>query len=152
MKRTIQWCIGGVLFAEVVAIGAGLWPLVLFAGGLGAFIATVAVLNAVTSGPAAASPGVDFEVREAIDRWRARAEALVGWADGTAAEWDRHVRPILSREAQLALGRKSTGEYVFGQWWQWVDPLATGSGQSPGREGLEEILRRLEWITMGELT
>ena len=150
MKRTIRWCVGGVVFAEILAIAAGLWPLVLFAGGLGAFIATVALMSAVTREPEITTPSRDFDNREAIERWRARAEALVGWADGTASEWDRHVRPIISREVQLALGRKTSGEYVFEQWWAWVDPRAAGSGPAPGRAGLEEILRRLEWMTMGE--
>ena len=153
-RKSIAMAVFGVVLAQIVAIAGGLWPLVLFAGGLAALAATGSMVTAALREPEPSRAAASFDIGEALDHWRSRTEVLVSWADGTPADWDRHIRPILGREVQLALGGNlapDRGEFAFGQWWVWVDPLGRGTGQkAPGRRGLEEILARLEWMTTGE--
>ncbi len=78
-----------------------------------------------------------------------RARALVGWADGSRMDWDRHVRPVLARElAELTRGRRGPGERMLGpELWPWVDPghsFDAPDTPSPGRDGLARVLDRLE--------
>ena len=76
-----------------------------------------------------------------------RARAVVGWAEGTGVDWDRHVRPVLARElAELTRGRRVSGERMLGpELWAWVDPdQAFGAEPGPGRAGLTRVLDRLE--------
>lgn len=108
-----------------------------------------------------AGPGeqdIDNGPAEMLDRWHARAEMLVGRADGTRAEWDRYLRPLLAKEFELSTGhriaknRKATeavGRMQFGpQLWRWVDPansaLRDQDSRGPGKPALDEILRRLQ--------
>ncbi|CAM3620571.1 hypothetical protein [Smaragdicoccus niigatensis] len=152
-RRTLAWGIGGVIVAEIVAIGAALWPLVLFGGGLAALGAIIALVVDTMREPEVVARRRTFDNNEGLEHWLAKTQVLVAWADGTAADWDRHIRPIIGREFQLAVGGRpdrKRGEFVFGPSWMWVDPLGHGTGQAPGREGLDKILQRLEWITTGE--
>lgn len=155
-RKSLARCLGGVILAQIVAIGGGIWPMVMVAGGLGALFAIIYLIAGAVKEPEEPASKIPFDTTEALDHWRARTEVLVSWADGTALEWDRHIRPIIGREVQTALGGRVTserGEFAFGPWWAWVDPKAHGTGQnSPGREGLDEILKRLELITTGEAT
>lgn len=92
---------------------------------------------------------------ESLQRWRSQTETLIARADSTRGAWDRHLRPRLALEFMLATNRRdpgeleATGRMVFGEeLWQWVDPRnVTRTGRDvpgPGRDALEEILRRLE--------
>ncbi|MGW8651978.1 hypothetical protein ACWGMO_21505 [Nocardia salmonicida] len=95
---------------------------------------------------------------EMLVRWHARAEMLTARADGTRADWDRHLRPLLAKEFELSTGlrvsknRRATeaaGQLQFGpELWRWVDPansaLRDQTGRAPGKEALDEILRRLQ--------
>lgn len=95
---------------------------------------------------------------EMLRRWHARAEMLAHRADGTRADWDRHLRPLLAKEFELSTGlrvaknRRATeaaGLLQFGpDLWRWVDPadsaLRDQTGRAPGRAALDEILRRLQ--------
>ena len=92
---------------------------------------------------------------ESLQRWKAQTEELIRWADGTRGEWDRYLRPRLARDFLVATKQKepaavaSTGRIVFGdELWQWVDPQNVSSARrlepAPGRDALEQILRRLE--------
>jgi len=95
---------------------------------------------------------------EMLRHWHARAEMLADRADGTRADWDRHLRPLLAKEFELSTGlrvaknRKATeaaGIVQFGpELWRWVDPansaLRDQSTPAPGRAALDEILRRLQ--------
>lgn len=97
---------------------------------------------------------------ESLRRWLARTETLIARADTTRADWDKHLRPMLARQFELATGQRrgrdrrafeATAEMVFGaQLWAWVDPdnvSRTGIGEpGPGREVLDEVLQRLERI------
>ncbi|MGW5317401.1 hypothetical protein [Nocardia thailandica] len=93
-----------------------------------------------------------------LSDWRARAEMRVSRADGTRADWDRYLRPMLAKEFELSTGVRisrnrraleAAGELQFGpELWRWVDPansaLRDQTGRAPGREVLEEILHRLQ--------
>ncbi|MDV3129625.1 hypothetical protein M1247_32300 [Mycobacterium sp. 21AC1] len=103
------------------------------------------------------------DAAELLAQWMSQTETLVGRADSTRAQWDRHLRPRLAREFAAATGHRQTGDSVafkatgrmlFGpDLWQWVDPdnvtyagveTAGGDTPGPGREVLGEILQRLE--------
>ena len=102
----------------------------------------------------------DFEngPAEMLTRWQARAQMLATRADGTRADWDRYLRPLLAKEFELSSGhritknRKATevaGRLQFGpELWRWVDPANSSprdqSTRAPGRAALDEILRRLQ--------
>jgi hypothetical protein len=100
------------------------------------------------------------DAAESLRRWLSRTETLVSRAESTRRDWDRHLRPMLARQFELATGQRqarnhaafhATGTMLFGaQLWQWVDPQnvsRTGEREpGPGREALDEILRRLEQV------
>ncbi|MCP2293084.1 hypothetical protein ACFYT3_23680 [Nocardia amikacinitolerans] len=95
---------------------------------------------------------------EMLNRWQARAQMLAERADGSRADWDRHLRPLLAKEFELSTGmrvaknRRATeaaGILQFGpELWRWVDPansaLRDQTTRAPGRAALDEILRRLQ--------
>ncbi|GGL22822.1 hypothetical protein [Nocardia jinanensis] len=95
---------------------------------------------------------------EMLRHWHARAEMLVDRADGSRADWDRHLRPLLAKEFQLSAGLRvsknrraleSAGVHLFGaELWRWVDPadseLRDQNTPAPGRAALDEILSRLQ--------
>src|SRR5262249_8083188 len=51
------------------------------------------------SGGAAAN-----DAAESLRRWLSRTETLVSRADATRRDWDRHLRPMLARQFELATG------------------------------------------------
>lgn len=95
---------------------------------------------------------------EMLRHWHARAEMLVDRADGSRADWDRHLRPLLAKEFQLSAGLRvsknrraleNAGIHLFGaELWRWVDPadsaLRDQNTPAPGRAALDEILSRLQ--------
>jgi hypothetical protein len=97
---------------------------------------------------------------ESLRRWLARTQTLVAWSDTTRSDWDKHLRPMLARQFELATGQRkakdpkafqATAEMVFGpELWVWVDPdnvsRTGGSEAGPGRVVLDEVLQRLERI------
>jgi hypothetical protein len=101
---------------------------------------------------------IDNGPTEMLHRWHARASMLADRADGSRADWDRHLRPLLAKEFELSSGHRITkdrrateaaGVLQFGpELWKWVDPansqLRDQSTRAPGRAALEEILRRLQ--------
>jgi hypothetical protein len=103
---------------------------------------------------------ISSDPRESLRNWLSRTETLIRRSDSTRADWDRHLRPRLAREFQMATGQRqakdpaafqATGRMLFGaELWQWVDPeniTRTGGREpGPGRAVLEEILRRLEQV------
>lgn len=104
-------------------------------------------MDAIDNGPA-----------EILRRWHAKAQMLADRADGTRADWDRHLRPLLAKEFELSAGVRVTknrralenaGIHQFGaELWRWVDPadsaLRDQDTPAPGRAALDEILRRLQ--------
>jgi hypothetical protein len=97
---------------------------------------------------------------ESLRRWMSQTETLIRRSESTRADWDRHLRPRLAREFQMATGERqakdsaalqATGLMLFGaELWQWVDPeniVRTGGREpGPGRAVLDEILQRLERV------
>jgi hypothetical protein len=97
---------------------------------------------------------------ESLRRWLARTETLVARSETTRVDWDKHLRPMLARQFELATGQRkskdprafqATARMVFGdELWVWMDPdnvSRTGIGEpGPGREVLDELLQRLERI------
>ena len=97
---------------------------------------------------------------ESLRRWLSRTEGLISRAESTRRDWDRHLRPMLARQFEMATGQRrakdhtafhATGTILFGaELWAWVDPQnvsRTGEAEpGPGREALDEILRRLEQV------
>lgn len=95
---------------------------------------------------------------ETLHRWHAKAQMLADRADGTRADWDRHLRPMLAEEFEMSANVRVTnnrralermGINQFGaQLWRWVDPadsnLRDHVTPAPGRAALDEILRRLQ--------
>jgi hypothetical protein len=100
------------------------------------------------------------DAAESLRRWLSRTETMVGRAEATRTDWDRHLRPMLARQFEMATGQKrikdrdayqATGQMLFGaDLWAWVDPenvSRTGSEEpGPGRAALDEILQRLERV------
>lgn len=100
------------------------------------------------------------DAAESLRRWLSRTETLIGQADATRRDWDRHLRPTLARQFEMATGQKrakdraaydATGRMLFGAGlWAWVDPEnVSRSGvpePGPGRAALDEILQRLERV------
>jgi hypothetical protein len=104
--------------------------------------------------------GPGNEPAESLRRWLSRTETMISRSDSTRRDWDRHLRPMLARQFELATGCRqlrdraafhATGALVFGDdLWAWVDPQNVsrtgGNEPGPGREALDEILRRLEQV------
>ncbi|NNH73473.1 hypothetical protein HLB23_27065 [Nocardia uniformis] len=117
------------------------------------------VQRARRNGPAElADNEVDNGPAEMLTRWQARAQMLADRAEGTRADWDRHLRPLLAKEFELSSGHRhaknrraaeQAGVLQFGpELWRWVDPansaLRDQTTRAPGRAALDEILRRLQ--------
>ncbi|WP_051399962.1 hypothetical protein [Haloechinothrix halophila] len=133
----------------------------------------IIVINAVASGvavlvligvtlwvvsralPRGTGPAPAVDAAE-LDSTLAHAQATVSWASGTRRDWDRHVRPVLARQLEEALGprrgdesRHAAGEMLLGPLlWPLVDPHGAFTtrldGPGPGRDALATILDRLE--------
>ena len=93
-----------------------------------------------------------------LRRWLSRTETLISRSQSTRSDWDRHLRPMLARQFEMATGQKqakdraafhATGLMLFGaELWAWVDPenVTRGEGPGPGHGAFNEILQRLEQI------
>jgi hypothetical protein len=100
------------------------------------------------------------DAAESLRRWISRTENLISRAETGRRDWDRHLRPMLARQFEMATGQRqakdraafqATGQMLFGsELWAWVDPQnvsrTPGDESGPGREALDEILRRLEQV------
>jgi hypothetical protein len=110
--------------------------------------------------PSAEDGALNNDAAESLRRWLSRTETLVSRSESSRRDWDRHLRPMLARQFELATGQRqarnrtafhATGTMLFGaELWAWVDPQnvsRTGEGEpGPGRDALAEILRRLEQV------
>jgi hypothetical protein len=97
---------------------------------------------------------------QTLRRWLARTETLVERSESSRSDWDKHLRPMLARQFELASGQRkakdpnafrATALMVFGpELWQWVDPdnvdRTDGLQPGPGRAVLNDVLERLERI------
>ncbi|MGW4352725.1 hypothetical protein ACWELJ_11625 [Nocardia sp. NPDC004582] len=151
-----------VVLFEFVALGnqRELLPLLTglpVAGALGLLVWTL-VERSRRLTPVAEDNDIDNGPVEMLRRWEARATMLADRSEGTRADWDRHLRPLLAKEFELTSGHRMNknrralevaGQLQFGpELWRWVDPansaLRDEVNRAPGREALDEILRRLQ--------
>lgn len=160
MNKTVALGLCLVVGVELVAIALPERRLVLWASGA----AVALVLLAIRLSLAHEAEPVPVEPisndGESLRRWVSRTEILIHWSESTRADWDRHLRPRLAREFEMATGERhakdraaarATGQMLFGtELWGWVDPdnvaRTGGSEPGPGRAALNEILQRLEQI------
>ncbi|RDI66127.1 hypothetical protein [Nocardia pseudobrasiliensis] len=127
-------------------------------GALGLLIWTLVERGRAEGRSDPADNEIDNGPADMLRRWRARAQMLAERSEGTRAEWDRHLRPLLAKEFELSSGHRiaknrrateSAGLMQFGpELWRWVDPansaLRDQQTRAPGRAALDEILRRLQ--------
>lgn len=154
MSRLLAGGFLAVLLAEIVGLLLG-WRWALPVGGLAlAVFAWQLTGRLARIGGDGADGAPPSEALESLQRWKSQTEELIRWADGTRGDWDRHLRPKLARDFLIATKQKEpaavsgTGRLVFGDLWQWVDPQNVSAARrgdpGPGRDALDEILRRLE--------
>lgn len=152
-----------VVLIAVVELAMLLTPereVVLVAAGSMAAVGVLAVRWVVTRDQEVHDDSHARDPAESLRRWLVRTETLVARAETTRADWDKHLRPMLARQFELATGQRkskdhkafeATAQMVFGaELWQWVDPdnvSRTGITEpGPGRGVLDEVLQRLERI------
>ena len=161
MKKLVAAGILIVVLVELAAFAILDRELVLIV--VGAMVALVLLtlrLYLVRETPSDAGDAMVSDAAESLRRWLSRTETLISRAESTRRDWDRHLRPMLARQFELATGQRqtrnhaafhATGTMLFGaQLWAWVDPQnvsRTGDAEpGPGRDALDEILRRLEQV------
>ena len=110
--------------------------------------------------PTRTTPAAPNALEESLRGWLSRTETLIQRSESTRADWDRHLRPMLARQFEIATGQKqakdpaafdATGRMLFGEeLWAWVDPnnvSRTGAREpGPGRAALRRSCERLEQV------
>lgn len=159
MIRVVVFGVAVVLGVELFALAVDRRSSLLLTSGVAlALVLMGLVLWLVRDEDTPATEEFDSAPAEALSRWRDRTEVMLSWSEGSRGDWDRHLRPILAREFQMATGHKqskdraayeASGRVLFGpDLWLWVDPsnvsYAQRSRPGPGRAALETILERLE--------
>ncbi|HEX2401490.1 MAG TPA: hypothetical protein VHJ79_16110 [Mycobacterium sp.] len=161
MKKLVAAGIFIVALVEVVAFAVLDRELVLVVVGVMVGLVLLALRYYLVHEPGYDSgDAVGNDPAESLRRWLSRTETLISRSDSTRRDWDRHLRPMLARQFELATGQRqtrnhtafhATGTMLFGaELWAWVDPQnvsRTGDSEpGPGRDALDEILRRLEQV------
>jgi hypothetical protein len=159
VKSIVIFGICAVLLVEAVAFATVRDALPVVSGVVAAVVLLAVRWCVSRPGRKVHSPAAD-DVPESLRRWLVRTETLVSRAESTQRDWDRHLRPMLARQFELATGQpqrkdpaafRAAGEMLFGpQLWAWVDPdniaRSAANEPGPGRAALNDILRRLEKI------
>ncbi|MVU79370.1 hypothetical protein GPX89_19250 [Nocardia sp. ET3-3] len=128
------------------------------AGALGLLVWSLVERSRRLTPPEPEDNDIDNGPAEMLRRWQARAQMLADRSEGSRADWDRHLRPLLAKEFELTSGHRMNknrralevaGQLQFGpELWRWVDPansaLRDQVNSAPGRAALDEILRRLQ--------
>ncbi|MER7450184.1 hypothetical protein ABTW96_07840 [Nocardia beijingensis] len=163
MNRTgvVITCVIVIAVMELVAVERAR-ELLLVVAGIPVAVALAwliwSLLERAEAGDADAMEDMENGPAEMLRRWHARAQMLADRADGSRADWDRHLRPLLAKEFELSSGQRvaknrraveAAGVHQFGpELWRWVDPansaLRDQTGRAPGRAALDEILSRLQ--------
>ena len=160
MKKLVAAGLFVVALVELTAIVALDRELVLIVVGAIAALVLLALRLYLVREPGYDDAAMTNDAEESLRRWLSRTETLVSRSDSTRRDWDRHLRPMLARQFELATGQRkarnhaafeATGTMLFGaELWAWVDPQnvsRTGDNEpGPGRDALDEILRRLEQV------
>ncbi|MBB5913286.1 hypothetical protein BJY24_002153 [Nocardia transvalensis] len=163
-----RWVIAGggiavVVVVELVGLGNERDSLPLLAGvpvlaALGLLIWSLVERSRAQAPDDPADDEIGNGPAEMLNRWHARAQMLTDRADGSRADWDRYLRPLLAKEFELSSGHRiaknrrateAAGQLLFGpELWRWVDPANSATRdtntRAPGRAALDEILRRLQ--------
>ena len=161
MKKLVAAGVFVVVLVEVAAFAVLDRELVLVVVGVMVALVLLALRFYLVREPRYGSDSaLSNDAAESLRRWLSRTETLVSRSDSTRRDWDRHLRPMLARQFELATGQRqarnhaafhATGTMLFGaELWAWVDPQnvsRTGEDEpGPGRDALDEILRRLEQV------
>ncbi len=160
MKKLVAAGVFIVALVELVAFTVLDRELVLLVVGVMVALVLLCLRLYLSREPWYESGVVGNDAAESLRRWLSRTETLVSRAEATRRDWDRHLRPMLARQFELATGQRqrrnptafhATGTLLFGaELWAWVDPQnvsRTGDNEpGPGRDALDEILRRLEQV------
>ena len=160
MKKTTALGVCLIVGIELLALAQHDRRLVLAASGIGLALVLLGLRRALGRGLEPHTEPDPDHLGDSLRRWLSTTETTIRWSEATRADWDRHLRPMLARQFELATGQRqsrnqtafhATGTMLFGQeLWAWVDPQNVsrtgGSEPGPGREALDEILRRLEQI------
>lgn len=159
MKKLVILGISLVVAAELAAIVLLDRQVVVWVSGVAVAVVLLAVRWFMTHDlePELPEPDAD-ESGASLRRWLSRTETLISRSESNRSDWDRHLRPMLARQFEMATGQRqrkdpkafnATGRMLFGEdLWQWVDPsnvTRTGGREpGPGRTALNDILQRLE--------
>ncbi|RAV18441.1 hypothetical protein DQP55_02120 [Mycolicibacterium sp. GF69] len=161
MKRLVAAAFLLVAGAELIAIVSRDRQMILIVSGVALALALLAVRwQLARDGEAGYEQTPSDDAAESLRRWRSRTETLISRAEATRTDWDRHLRPMLARQFELATGQRrsrnraayhATGAMLFGsELWAWVNPeniAKRGAAEpGPGRATLDEILQRLERV------
>jgi hypothetical protein len=160
MKKLVAAGIFIVVLVELAAFAVLDRELVLVVVGVMVALVLLALRLYLVRQPELDSGALANDPAESLRRWLSRTETLISRAESTRRDWDRHLRPMLARQFELATGQRqarnrvafhATGTMLFGaELWAWVDPQnvsRTGDSEpGPGRDALDEILRRLEQV------
>jgi hypothetical protein len=161
MKKVVAAGVFVVVLVELVAVAVLDRELVLVVVGVMVALVLLALRFYLVREPGLEPGGtVGNDPAESLRRWLSRTETLISRSESTRRDWDRHLRPMLARQYELATGQRrakdhtafhATGTMLFGaELWAWVDPQnvsRTGDSEpGPGRDALDEILRRLEQV------
>ncbi|MGV0838157.1 hypothetical protein [Mycolicibacterium thermoresistibile] len=161
MTRLAAAAFAVVIFVELAALLVPERRVVLLLSG--AAVATALLAARWLLGREAAVSGQSSAAADrsaALQRWLVRTQTLIGWSEASRSDWDRHLRPLLARQFEMATGQRrrkdpngfrATGRLVLGpELWPWVDPdnvaRSAAAQPGPGRDVLHEILQRLEQI------
>ena len=160
MKTYVAVGVCVLIMVELVAIIVLDPELFLIAAGLVVAIVFLALRWLLVREAAVdATDGVD-DPAASLRRWLSRTETLISRSESTRRDWDRHLRPMLARQFELATGQRrarnaaafhATGQMLFGEeLWTWVDPQNVsrtgGEEPGPGRAVLADILQRMERV------
>ncbi|MGW0246345.1 hypothetical protein ACWDYH_06850 [Nocardia goodfellowii] len=155
LDRTVAAALVLVCGAQIAALALARQAVLPVAAAALALL-VVAVVAVARSSSAPESADVEREPADTLPRWRSRVALLLDYAEGTQAEWDRHIRPFLAREFQLALGHYGTNEaeateaagsaYFGPELWEWVRPhaISDAAEPGPGRAVFVAAVERLE--------
>ena len=52
------------------------------------------------------------DAAESLRRWLSRTETLISRAESTRTDWDRHLRPMLARQFEMATGQRRIKDHA----------------------------------------
>ena len=161
MKRLVAAAFLMVACVEIIALTGRDRQLILVGAGLAVAVSLLGLRWYLVrdARPAAEQTPAD-DAAKGLQRWLSRTETLISHSETTRRDWDRHLRPMLARQFEMATGQKrtkdrtsyhATGRMLFGaELWEWVNPENVSRGGAeepgPGRAALDEILQRLERV------